>query len=88
MSYFTKHLKEAKVAAGDDTKVTFKSYWTHLKYAFKEFLFLQSAAIASLIHALFPWWYGFDLIQRQVDMLKRINKQVPHLKIWDKINLK
>ena len=88
MSYFTKHLKEAKVAAGNDTNVSFKDYLVHLKYAFKEFLFLQSAAIASLIHALFPWWYGFDLIQRQVDMLKRIKKQVPHLKIWDKINLK
>jgi hypothetical protein len=49
---------------------------------------LAHAAFAALVHTLFPFWYGFEMIDWQIDMLKRLHKKLPDLEVWKRIEFK
>jgi len=88
MNYFTKHLKDAKIASGKPGPVTVRDYTMHCIVSMREARFLMHAAFASVVHALFPWLYGFELIQWQIDMLKRLKTAIPDLEVWNQIEFK
>lgn len=88
MKYFTNHLRAAKKATGTKESLNFKDYFSHAFVSIKEGFFLLYAAFASFVHAIFPWFYGFELIQWQIDMLKRIKKALPDLEVWEQIEFK
>ena len=51
-------------------------------------MFLAYATFAALVHSFFPFLYGFDMIQWQIDMLRRLKKALPYLEIWNQIEFK
>jgi hypothetical protein len=88
-NFFTKHLYDYGSGNTEETLWrTIKLYFKHLVLAMREFLFLAHACWAALIHALFPWWYGFEMIDWQIDMLKRLHKKLPDLEVWKRIDFK
>ena len=86
---FNKHLLDYGT---EKTEVSFfhfiKIYLLHFKLAGKEFIFLAHASLAALIHTFFPFWYGFEMIDWQIDMLKRLHKKLPDLEVWKRIEFK
>jgi hypothetical protein len=88
MNFLVKHLKDAKKASGSNESITIRDYFKHAIISCKEGCLLVYAAFASFVHGIFPWWYGFELIQWQIDMLKRLKKGLPHLKVWEQIEFK
>ena len=79
------HLKEAKLASGSIKPVRVSDYFKHMWLGLKETMFLAYATFAAFVHSFFPFLYGFDMIQWQIDMLKRLNKALPNLEIWKQI---
>jgi len=67
-----KHLKQAKEAAGTDG-----GYWWHFKLAMDEFFFLLAVTIGSLIHAIFPWFLDFKLLEWRINRLKKLKNKLP-----------
>lgn len=63
-------------------------YFKHFSYAFNEFLFCLAIAIASLIHALIPWIFNFDLIKYRVDRIKKLKRDFPDCEHFKNINFK
>jgi len=88
MKFLTEHLAEAKKAAGSDEPLTFKDYFVHLAIAMREAFSLMYKVWAAIIHAFFPWWYGFEMIDWQIDALKRLKEALPTLPVWDRIEFK
>lgn len=88
MSFLTNHLKQAKQMAGDDAPVTLKNYWEHFKFAASEGGKRLLMGIQGIIHAVFPWWFGFDLIAHEIKLLKNLKEKLPNLPIWDTIEFK
>ena len=82
------HLKEAKLASGSIKPVRVSDYFKHMWLGLKETMFLAYATFAALVHSFFPFLYGFDMIQWQIDMLKRLKKALPYLEIWNQIEFK
>lgn len=71
------HLKEAGLG-----------YYEHFLYSFKEFLFCLAIAMASLLHAIFPWIFHFDLIKWRVDRIKKLKKDFPDCEHFRDLDLK
>lgn len=86
--FLTRHLKQAKEAAGDDTPVTVRDYFVHCAIAVQQALMDIALGIAGLIHAVFPWCFGFGLIDVQINNLKRLQNSLPDLPVWDRIEFK
>lgn len=74
--------------AGDDTPVTIVNYWEHCKFAVSEGWKRLKRGYAGIIHGLFPWWFGFDLIAKEIDELKYLKEKLPNLPIWNTIEFK
>ena len=88
MNILTKHLIEAKKAAGIDEPLNWKDYFIHCALALREAVSLSYKLWAAIIHAFFPWWYGFEMIDWQIDALKRLKKALPGLEVWKRIEFK
>jgi len=86
--YLVYHLREAKRAAGSDEPLTVKDYFVHCVIALREAVSLLYKVWASVVHAFFPWLYGFEMIDWQIDALKRLKAALPSLPVWDRIEFK
>jgi len=53
------------------------AYWWHFYMSFKEFVFLFTMAIGSLIHAIFPFLLDFKLLEWRIKRLEELKKQLP-----------
>lgn len=88
MNYFTKHLNEAKVASGSAEPVTVGYYIMHGIVSVKQGVKYILLGCAGIVHAFFPWWFGFELIDIQINGLKALKKALPGLPVWDRIEFK
>lgn len=75
------HLKEANQKAGTPNS----GYWRHFLLAISEFLFLLMVAIASLIHAFFPWVFNFKLLEWRILRLKYLKEKLPNDELLKKV---
>jgi len=88
-NWFNKHLLDYGTDQDEVSVLKFiKIYFLHFKLAFREFIFLAHAAFAAIVHTIFPFWYGFEMIDWQIDMLKRLHKKLPDLEVWKRIEFK
>lgn len=70
------HLTEANSAA-NRPKSSFNGYFWHWGLAMKEFFFLLAVCIGSLIHAFFPWFLDFKLLEWRIARLKLLKEKLP-----------
>jgi len=85
MNFFTEHLAEAKRASGSDEPLSFSDYFVHCFIAAREGFYLVYMTFAAFVHAFCPWWYGFEMIDWQIDGLKRLKSALPNLPVWKRI---
>lgn len=88
MNFFVRHLKEAKVASGNNEDVTVRDYFLHMILGLVETASLFAFTIAALLHSIFPFLFGFGMIQWKINTLRRLKKKLPNLKLWEQIELK
>lgn len=88
LEFLTKHLKEAKQAAGSDNPVKLKDYFIHFGIAIRQGVYDVALGLAGIVHAVFPWWFGFELIDLQINSLKKLKQALPGLPVWDRIEFK
>lgn len=85
--YDPKHLQNAYVASGKQPKNTlWHKYWWHLKFSFAEGWQLTWIGILSFIHGLFPFLFGFGLLERYVKLIKYTKKKVPNNPTMKKVH--
>lgn len=70
------HLKEATVA-GKKENLFMKGYFWHFRLAIAEFFFLLAVCIGSLLHAIFPWFLDFKLLEWRINRLKLLKQRLP-----------
>jgi hypothetical protein len=70
------HLNQARTAA-NRSRSLFNGYFWHWWLAMKEFFFLFSVCVGSLLHAFFPWFLDFKLLEWRIARLKHLKKQLP-----------
>ena len=85
--YDPKHLQNAYVASGKQPKNTlWHKYWWHLKFSFAEGWQLTWIGLLSFIHGLFPFLFGFGLLERYVKLIKYTKKKVPNNTTMKKVH--
>lgn len=67
------HLKEAT----NKGNIERFGYFWHFSLAMKEAVFLFIISIGSLIHAIFPWFFDFKLLEWRINRLKKLKKELP-----------
>lgn len=71
------HLSEARNAAQKENSIA-RGYFWHFELAIKEFFFLLFVCIGSLIHAFFPWFLDFKLLEWRINRLKTLKRKLPN----------
>jgi len=51
-------------------------YWKHFGLVFSEVWFLFWMMCASIIHAILPWVFDFDLLKIREDRLEKLRKKI------------
>ncbi len=51
-------------------------YWKHFCLVFSEVWFLFWMMCASIIHAILPWVFDFDLLKIREDRLEKLKKKI------------
>lgn len=70
------HLSEARVAGKKENSFA-KGYFWHFWLAMSEFFFLLFVCIGSLLHAIFPWFLDFKLLEWRINRLKVLKERLP-----------
>ena len=66
LKFNSNHLQDARMG-----------YLKHFVIAISEAWFLFKVSILSLIHAIFPWIFDFDLLDMRIKRLKKLKKKLP-----------
>jgi hypothetical protein len=72
MWFNRKHLSDASESSGKKL-----NYFSHLIISLREFFFCLAIAFGSLLHAIFPWFLNFKLIEWRVNRLKELKRKFP-----------
>ena len=73
----TNHLTEATSCAGKDLNLV-QAYIWHWKISIKEAGFLMILSFGSIIHAFFPCFFKFKLLELRINRLRELKNQLPH----------
>ena len=76
-----KHLEDARKIANCNG-----GYFWHLKLSLKETLFLFVLSFGSLIHAIFPFFLDFTLLEARINRLKHLKTLLPNDPCLKKVN--
>ena len=85
MKLYKDHLKEA--AKYSRTETGFMFYFKHMFWALHMAAIFILWAIAMILHAFVPQLFGFTILQKMVEFIKRMQVEHPDDPILQKIKL-
>jgi len=82
------HLNQSTKVSGKEYKNFIHKYLWHWGFAMKEAVMLFWVAFLSVLHAFFPFLFGWWLLEKHVSMLKYTKSKVPNNKTMKKVIFK